>query len=150
MALNYKKTLMVIGNRLVQEHGFLPSQSLRPILVKVPSDEKDTSPLAIITEFFNTHPEAQQLLHELGGEWPMPEPKGQLDRKEIEQRFWQLMGDDYGQTIESLLCRVPVEELQELVQAWEDPEDEDKSEVRDVEDMTEQEFKERNDAPWET
>lgn len=108
MALNYKKTFMVIGNRLVQEHGFTPVEwdptAAVPNPPKRTAMPRTTVPLQIIAEFFNQHPEAQQLLHELGGEWPMPD----------------------------------------------DPSKKPEAEVKGVEDMTEQEFKERNDAPWES
>lgn len=100
MALNYKKTFMVIGNRLVQEHGFDPAIEG----MTYAQCDRSTTALRILTEFFNQHPEARQLLHELGGEWPMPDSTS------------------------------------------EKPE----NEVRGIKDMTEQEFRERNDAPWET
>jgi len=72
MALNYKKTFMVIGNRLVQDHGFDPVPEFNAAL-EVRAYDDTTSVLRIITEFFNQNGTARDLLHELGGEWPMPD-----------------------------------------------------------------------------
>lgn len=67
-----KRIFMELGNRLVQEHGFDPSQTGDMCDSSELVAARCTFPLVYITEFFNNHEEARQLLFELGGKWPMP------------------------------------------------------------------------------
>lgn len=63
---NLKGLLMELGNTLVTEHGYLPATS--------PSNRQDaanTWPLRDLTDWLNNSPEAQQVLKEMGWEWPV-------------------------------------------------------------------------------
>ncbi len=60
--MNLKLTLMDVGNKLVTEHGFDPSGSV----------QQSCTPIREFTEWVNAMPEVQQVLREMGIEWPMP------------------------------------------------------------------------------
>ena len=79
-----KELLMHLGNALVQTHGFEPSYRvvLRPC--EVPEEftflslvsqgglfEGDTSPLVLLSVWFNSSPEARAALRGLGYDWRM-------------------------------------------------------------------------------
>lgn len=65
-----KLVLMNLGNTLVTEHGFDPANT-RPIeLLPI---QRTTTLVAAFTEFVNNHPEAQQVLKEMGIAWPVVE-----------------------------------------------------------------------------
>ena len=65
---NLKLALMLLGNRLVTEHGFEPANAQWPIR---DINAKSTSFISTFTEYLNTHEEAQQILKELGFDWPV-------------------------------------------------------------------------------
>jgi len=79
-----KEVLMHLGNALVLTHGFKPSHRvvLRPC--EVPEEftflslvsqgglfEGDTSPLVLLSVWFNSSPEARAALKDLGYDWRM-------------------------------------------------------------------------------
>jgi hypothetical protein len=87
MALDYKKTLMVLSKRLRDEYDFDPS-------ISIPSEQgedpygrigrvRNLSALVAFFAFFDHHPEARQLLSELGGEWPMPDSETAMEPVEL-------------------------------------------------------------------
>ena len=81
--LNLKQVLMEMGNRLVTEHRFLPGPQPFETVIDDCGDgdgpklqlytdfERRTSVITLFTEFVNSHPEAQQVLKELGFAWPV-------------------------------------------------------------------------------
>jgi len=56
-----KRTLMELGNRLVTERHFLPASSTH----------EGTGPIRQFTEWLNATPDAQEVLREMGIDWPM-------------------------------------------------------------------------------
>lgn len=63
---NLKLILMELGNKLVTEHGAVPQ-----MVASSPTKKVGTGPICEFTEFINNTPAAQQVLAELGVEWPM-------------------------------------------------------------------------------
>jgi len=64
-----KEILMKLGNKLVLERGYKPATDsiLSP---------KSTHMIKDFTNWINEHPEAQEVLEELGFNWSMPYRKG--------------------------------------------------------------------------
>ena len=62
--MNLKMLLMVLGNTLVGEHGYTPSGCFA-------EDESTTQPITDFTEWLNNNPQAQEVLHNQGIEWPI-------------------------------------------------------------------------------
>lgn len=73
---------MELGNRLVKERGYLPSVRQQTKSVTgvrytssmervVRSQPNSTEELVRFTEWLNQHPEAQEILGELGLQWPV-------------------------------------------------------------------------------
>lgn len=60
--MNLKYILMTLGNRLVTERGFFPAAF---------QDQPNTTPIDQFTKWLNDTPEAQEILEEMGIEWPM-------------------------------------------------------------------------------
>jgi hypothetical protein len=62
-----KEVLMHLGNKLVTEHGYNPATGM-------PDDRvNSTHPIKSFTVWMNEHPEAQEVLNELGFKWSMPQ-----------------------------------------------------------------------------
>jgi hypothetical protein len=61
LRINLKQVLMELGNRLVMERGFAPD---------VPADCASTQPIKDFAEYLNNTPDAQEILAEMGVEWP--------------------------------------------------------------------------------
>lgn len=62
--MNLKQILMELGNRLVSEHGFEPATGLWP-------KSDNTVAIKDFTDWLNNTPQAQQVLAEMGHEWPV-------------------------------------------------------------------------------
>ena len=60
---NLKLVMMALGNSLVSEHGYHPAGS-------VPGTLGTTKPIEMFTEWVNENPDAIEVLHRLGYEWP--------------------------------------------------------------------------------
>lgn len=67
--MNLKKILMDLGNGLV-ERGFDPSGPLPEDLRHELANDHTTYPIAVFTEWLNLHPEAREILQEIGVQWP--------------------------------------------------------------------------------
>ncbi len=60
--LNLKQILMELGNKLVTERGYNPGWA----------KDYSTKPIVDFTMFINQSPPAQEVLAEMGIDWPMP------------------------------------------------------------------------------
>lgn len=71
---NLKKVLMELGNKLVLERGFDPvgDSALSPLIVKDLMSDHTTAYITMFTTWLNAHPDAQDILKDMGIEWPMP------------------------------------------------------------------------------
>lgn len=70
--MDLKRALMELGNRLVTEARFVPSGPLPPEVRKALKVDHSTEPITLFTEWLNLHPEARDVLLEMGIEWRMP------------------------------------------------------------------------------
>lgn len=70
-----KRIFMELGNRLVAEYAFLPGQIPGPEEHFVAEDlmSENTALLVFIAEWLNEHPEARDILADMGIAWRMPE-----------------------------------------------------------------------------
>lgn len=73
--MDLKKTMMMLGNALVQKHRYDPPAPTRRLSGR-PAD-KSTTAIQALTDFLNGSPEAREELAKMGIEWPMPEQRGQ-------------------------------------------------------------------------
>lgn len=65
-----KRALMELGNRLVTKHGFepgVPASKVSPNWYA----QRNTSPLMLLAEYLNAHPEAREELRAMGLAWPV-------------------------------------------------------------------------------
>lgn len=69
--MNLKKVLMELGNRMVTEAGYDPSGPVPDHIRRAFVDETNTEPIALFTEWVNLNPRAQEILRDMGVEWPM-------------------------------------------------------------------------------
>jgi len=70
--MDLKRALMELGNRLVTEARFVPSGPLPPEIREALKVDHSTEPITLFTEWLNLHPEARDVLSEMGIEWRMP------------------------------------------------------------------------------
>lgn len=70
--MNLKAALMELGNKLVMEHRFDPSGPIPREVREALRIDHSTEPIVLFTEWLNLHPEARDVLAELGINWPMP------------------------------------------------------------------------------
>ena len=70
--MNLKLVLMELGDRLVTDHSYAPGFATRDYRHR---PLQTTNPIIEFTEFLNNCPEAQQILAELGIEWPVVKPR---------------------------------------------------------------------------
>jgi hypothetical protein len=70
---NLKLLLMQLGNKLVTEHGFQPSNHMTAQRVLVGVGENHTTMIHAFTEWLNRVPEGQEVLKEMGIAWPVVE-----------------------------------------------------------------------------
>lgn len=70
--VDLKRTLMELGNRLVTERGFDPSGPIPPEIRRALLADHTTEPITLFAEYLNLHPEAAEVLAEMGIEWRMP------------------------------------------------------------------------------
>lgn len=67
--VSLKYILMELGNKLVQQ-GYDPSRWHKYLLQKTNSEfVNSTTAIALLTEFINQSPEAQNILEEMGIDW---------------------------------------------------------------------------------
>lgn len=70
--MDLKRVLMEFGNRLVTEQRFDPSRPVPREVTEALRVDHSTEPIVLFTEWLNLHPEAREILEEMGIEWPMP------------------------------------------------------------------------------
>jgi hypothetical protein len=76
--MNLKKLLMDLGNMLVQKHGFDPATVPPPVGFQAEGRKPSTWPIKQFTDWLNECRQAQQVLADVGVEWPTaqnPHPK---------------------------------------------------------------------------
>ncbi len=61
--MNLKLALMELGNKLVSERGYHPGWDTR--------SPRSTKPIVDFTKFLNECPEAQEILSDMGIDWPV-------------------------------------------------------------------------------
>lgn len=66
-----KEVLMKLGNTLVTEYGYNPA-----VGSSLDAKEDSTGIVKLFTDWMNAHPEAQEVLLQLGFNWSMPKKKG--------------------------------------------------------------------------
>lgn len=71
-AMDLKRMLMELGNRLVSDMRFDPSGPIPPEVREALRTDHTTEPIVLFTEWLNLHPEAQDVLAEMGVQWRMP------------------------------------------------------------------------------
>lgn len=70
ITLDLKRVLMELGNRLVTECHYTPGhQPLQSQVRQYFPDERRTAIIILFTEFMNAHPNAREILRELGLAW---------------------------------------------------------------------------------
>lgn len=67
---NLKLVLMQLGNRLVTEKGYQPSNQMAAQRIFVGAASYSTTMIAAFTEWLNRSDEAQQILKDMGFDWP--------------------------------------------------------------------------------
>ncbi len=74
-----KEVLMHLGNKLVTEHGYDPAMRSRADrnVHEIELCANATDVINTFTIWMNEHPEAQEVLQELGFKWSMPKKKGE-------------------------------------------------------------------------
>lgn len=70
--VDLKRALMELGNRLVTEQRFDPSGPLPKEIRAALLADHSTEPITLFAEWLNLHPEAAEVLAEMGIEWRMP------------------------------------------------------------------------------
>jgi hypothetical protein len=80
MALDLKRLLMRMGNKLVTDHGFNPSIAHKRAVEEQPEHLHSTHWIGVLTEAINQSREMRLVLSDLGIDWPMP--GGQHERME--------------------------------------------------------------------
>lgn len=86
--MNLKLVLMQLGNRLVSEHGYGPAWS---------RELPNTGMISQFTKWLNGTPVAQEILAEMGVEWPTKENPHPEQFKLSAERFAEIeadLGDD--------------------------------------------------------
>lgn len=72
MALDLKRLLMRMGNKLVEDHGFAPSIAHKRAVAEQPEHLNSTHWIGVLTEAINQSREMRLVLSDLGIDWPMP------------------------------------------------------------------------------
>lgn len=76
--MNLKEVLMVLGNRLVTERRFDPANAEFTNLddAETVFCDSTTEPIKFFTDWLNHNPDAQEILAEMGVEWPVVNREG--------------------------------------------------------------------------
>lgn len=69
--VNLKRLLMEFGNKLVIDLKFDPSGFMPAKLKHELKSNHTTEPITMLAMWLNEHPEAQEVLKEMGIDWPM-------------------------------------------------------------------------------